>query len=72
MSEQPDATPPALRVVRGTPSPEELVAVVAVLAARGGAPEPARAPRPQWSDPSRTLRGGVAPSRVGWRARHLP
>nr|WP_284291797.1 hypothetical protein [Angustibacter aerolatus] len=59
-------------MVRGTPSPEE------PRRRRGGArrprrrPEPARAPRPQWSDPSRTLRGGVAPSRGGWRASALP
>ncbi|MGB8651234.1 MAG: acyl-CoA carboxylase subunit epsilon, partial [Mycobacteriales bacterium] len=50
------AAPPVLRVVRGTASPEELAAVVAVLTSRGGAAVEQPAP---------------APSRWNWRAHHL-
>jgi hypothetical protein len=45
---------PALRIVRGAPTPEELAVVTAVVAAAGSgeaaAPEPPR--RGRWSDPA--------------------
>ena len=68
----------SLKVVRGEPTPEELAALVAVLAARaaaGGAAEPER-PRAVsgWTDRSRYVRTARrefgAPS--GWRASALP
>lgn len=70
MSEPSDeAAPqrPLLRVVRGTPTAEELAALVAVLASRGGgepAPEPARSP---WGRPGGAVRDRL-PVHVGaWR-----
>ncbi|MGZ4465215.1 MAG: acyl-CoA carboxylase subunit epsilon, partial [Nocardioides sp.] len=44
--ESAESTParPDLRVVRGTPTPEELAALVAVVASLGGGEEPARRP----------------------------
>ncbi len=68
-----DAAParPLLRVVRGTPTPEELAALVAVITARGGAPAAAApAPPALWGRPQ--LRGGLAPGPGAWRASALP
>ena len=63
--------PPLLRVVRGTPSAEELAALVAVVAARasgGGEPEPPA--RPLWGRP--VLRPDLTPGPGAWRASGLP
>jgi hypothetical protein len=67
----------ALRVVRGEPAPEELAALVAVLAARAAAGGgPAEPPRPAsgWTDRSRYVRSGRLEfgTRTGWRASALP
>jgi hypothetical protein len=59
-----------LRVVRGDATPEELAALIAVLAGRGGAepqPEPARS---LWSRPA--LRGPLHPGPGAWLASALP
>ena len=60
----PDA--PLLRVVRGAPSPEELAALIAVVASRGA---PAAAPAPvvrRWRSP---LRAPLPPAGPGaWQA----
>ena len=67
----------AVRIVRGEPSPEELAALVAVLAARSaaGAREPA-APRGTsgWTDRARYVRSGRLEfgTHGGWRASALP
>jgi hypothetical protein len=44
---------PALRIVRGAPTPEELAVVTAVVAAAGSGEEPVPDPprRGRWSDP---------------------
>jgi acyl-CoA carboxylase epsilon subunit len=62
---------PFLRVVRGEPTPEELAALVAVLAARS---VPAAAPplRPAWSDPARRLGLTARPGPDAWRRSALP
>jgi Acyl-CoA carboxylase epsilon subunit len=64
--------PPALRIVRGDPSAEEIAALVAVLAAASGGDQPAgqATPRSQWAPPSRLLRPAVAPT--GWWESSLP
>ncbi len=67
MSDTP-AVEPALRVVRGTPTPEELAALVVVLAARAAAAGPAPGRPRRWSDPSRGLRSGVRPGPGAWSA----
>ena len=62
---------PLLRVVRGTPSAEELAALVAVVAGRASAaaePEPRR--RPLWGRP--VLRPVLTPGPGAWRASGLP
>ena len=68
-----DAAPrPLLTVLRGEPTPEQLAALVAVVAARGtAADEPAAPlPRPLWSVP--VLRTPLSPGPGAWRASGLP
>ncbi|WP_219465639.1 acyl-CoA carboxylase subunit epsilon [Nonomuraea rhizosphaerae] len=61
-----------LRIVRGDATPEELAALVAVLATRRAAPEPP-ARRPQtWRNPARTMRKPLAPGKSAWRMSALP
>jgi hypothetical protein len=63
---------PFLRVVAGDPTPDELAAVVAVLASLDG---PAAAPArrtPEWNAPRRLHRALHAPGPGGWRASGLP
>ncbi len=64
--------PPALRIVRGEPTAEELAALVTVLAAASGGDDatgPA-GPVAQWAPPARLLRAPVAPT--GWWESALP
>ncbi|ROR90218.1 acyl-CoA carboxylase subunit epsilon [Nocardioides aurantiacus] len=60
---------PLLRVVTGDPSPEELAALVAVVAAAGsgGAPD-SPAPRSEWSARHRLVRGPHRHGPGAWRA----
>ena len=70
--QSPDATQkqPQLRVVRGNPTPEELAALVAVVATRGVA-EPDPAPvRSLWARP--VLRTALPHGHGAWRASSLP
>ncbi len=49
-----EPAPPALRIVRGDATPEEIAALVAVLAVSGGGDEaaPTARTRSRWSDPA--------------------
>ncbi|WP_445257133.1 acyl-CoA carboxylase subunit epsilon [Nocardioides aurantiacus] len=60
---------PLLRVVAGDPTPEELAALVAVVAASasGGTPD-APAPRSEWSARHRLVRGPHRHGPGAWRA----
>src|SRR5690348_12726473 len=71
--DQPEARP-LLRVVRGDATPEEIAALVAVLAARGGGEvsSPPRSVKNTWSDRSRLLRRPLATGPGAWRASGLP
>jgi hypothetical protein len=63
--------PPALRIVRGNPTAEELAALVTVLAAAsGGHSGGPPAAVPQWAPPARLMRPAVAPT--GWWESALP
>lgn len=63
---------PALRVVRGDATPEELAALVAVLsAASGGEPEPPRPPS-RWTSRPHGPRGPLHPGPGAWRASAFP
>ena len=66
MTSAAEAPRPLLQVVRGEPSPEQLAALIAVVASRGGA---AAAPAPvvrRWRSP---VRAPLPPAGPGvWRA----
>ena len=70
-----EGTAPLLRVVRGTPSAEELAALVAVVAARASAvAEPEPPARPLWGRPvlRSTAPHSPTPGPGAWRASGLP
>ena len=75
MTEEQAATPPLLRVISGNPSPAELAALIAVVAAASG-PEgtsDVAEAGSQWAAPSRLHRGVVHPGPAGsWWASGLP
>jgi hypothetical protein len=64
---------PALEVVRGEASPEELAALVAVLTAAGAEePSPPRRPPSRWVARPRAARGPLHPGPGAWRASGFP
>ena len=64
---------PLLRVVRGDATPEELAALVAVVAALGsGGGRPPRRRTPEWSAHHRKLRRSLPHGPGGWRSSGLP
>lgn len=72
--EQATVQRPPLRLVRGDASPEEIAAIVAVLAAASGggaAPEP-QVPASRWADPHSRMRAPHAHGRGVWRGSALP
>ena len=71
MTASPQDVPgPMFAVVRGTPTEEEVAALVAVLATLPAGPDPQRpAVRPSgWSDRSRALHAPLAPGAGAWLA----
>ena len=70
MSETDPSDESVLRVVKGDPTPEELAAVVAVVAARATAPassDPARSTSSAWADPAARHRAAHRPGPDAWR-----
>ena len=67
-------TAPVLRLVRGTPTPEELAAVVTLLSALASAPGAAapEAPVRGWNARSRQVRRPVEHGPGAWRASAWP
>lgn len=65
-------TQPVLRVVTPDATPEEVAAIVAVLASLGGGAPAPRAKRSAWADPARRMRGGLPHGGGAWRASGLP
>jgi hypothetical protein len=64
---------PALRVVRGDATPEEIAALVAVLMMRPAWDRPSPRPAPSaWADRSRLLRRPLHPAPGAWRRSALP
>jgi hypothetical protein len=63
------AEPPRLlRIVKGNPTPEELAALVAVVAARSASGTPAKKPlRSEWGHPARAVRDAHRPGPDAWR-----
>lgn len=61
-----------LRITRGKPSDEELVALIVILAAlRNAATEPP-AQRSAWADPAHRLRAALHPGPGAWRNSAAP
>ena len=58
---------PVLRVVRGEPTPAELAALIAVVAARTAPAADEEPPTSAWSDRSALLRSVLAPGPGAWR-----
>lgn len=72
-SQEEDAVElPVVRIVRGNPSPAQLVALTAVLSAVGGEPEPEPPRRSLWTNRSRYARPRPSVGPGGWRASALP
>jgi acyl-CoA carboxylase epsilon subunit len=62
---------PALRIVHGNPTPEEIAAVTVVLTIAANAAAEQEAPEPiigGWSDPHRRLRRPLPAGPGAWRA----
>ncbi len=66
------ASVPLLAVTRGVPTPDELAALVIVLASRAEPASGGGARQSSWSAKSRMLRAHVRPGRGAWRASALP
>lgn len=67
-------TTATLRVTRGEPTPEELAALLAVIATRIGSAvdAPDRTKTSAWTDRSRYARPRLSHSPNGWRASAFP
>jgi Acyl-CoA carboxylase epsilon subunit len=63
---------PFLRVVKGEPTPDELAALVAVLASLGGPAVPPARPPAEWNAPRRLHRAPRPHGPGAWRASGLP
>jgi hypothetical protein len=61
------AAKPLLRVVKGDPTPEELAALIAVVAARSAVAPAKPKPRSEWGHPVRAVRGPHRPGPEAWR-----
>ena len=62
---------PLLRIVKGDATPEEVAALVAVVAALGSATEPPRRLTPEWSAHHRKARVSLPHGPGGWRSSGL-
>ena len=71
-SEASPATAPLLRVVGSDATPEEIAALVAVLASLGSGDAPAPRRTPEWQSPHRKVRRTLPHGPGGWRASGLP
>jgi hypothetical protein len=63
---------PILRIVKGDPTPEELAALVAVLASLGASAAAPPRRTPEWNAPRRLHQVVHAHGPGGWRASGLP
>ena len=63
---------PVLRVVTGDPTPEELAALVAVVASLGAPAAPAPRRTPVWNAPARLQRRVLRHGPGAWRGSGLP
>ena len=71
-AEAAPGTRPLLRVVGGDATPEEIAALVAVVASLGSGDAPAPRRTPEWQSPHRKVRRTLPHGPGGWRASGLP
>jgi hypothetical protein len=67
-----DSAAPLLRVVSGDPTPEELAALVAVVASLGSAASAPPRRTPEWQAQHRKVRATYPHGPGGWRSSGLP
>jgi Acyl-CoA carboxylase epsilon subunit len=72
MADEAPEQRPLLRVVKGDATPEEIAALVAVVAALGSGTEPPRRRTPEWSAHHRKTRVSLPHGPGGWRSSALP
>ncbi len=72
MSSPDDAAAPLLRIITPGTTPEEVAAIVAVLASLGSGDEPAPPRTPEWNRPARLTRTTHRQGPGAWRASGLP
>ena len=66
-------TQPVLRVVKGDATPEEVAALVTVIASMSGGEAPSTPrPRSSWADPGRRMRTSLPHGPGAWRGSGLP
>ena len=70
--EESEHDAPILRVVSGDPTPEELAALVAVVASLGSPPAAPPRRTPAWQAHGRKVRAAYPHGPGGWRASGLP
>jgi hypothetical protein len=64
--------PPLLRIVKGDATPEEVAALVAVIASLGSGAGLAKRRTPEWSAHHRKTRVSLPHGPGGWRSSSLP
>jgi Acyl-CoA carboxylase epsilon subunit len=69
---EPEDKVPFLRVVKGDATPDELAALVAVLASAGGSGKAPPQAAPAWSAHHRKVRVTLPHGPAGWRNSALP
>jgi acyl-CoA carboxylase epsilon subunit len=69
---EPVETQPLLRVVQGDPTPDELAALVAVVASLSGPAAPPTRRTPVWNAPARLQRRVLRHGPGAWRSSGLP
>jgi hypothetical protein len=67
-----EASRPILRVVKGDATPEEVAALVAIIASLGGGAAPPSRSTPEWSAHHRKARVSLPHGPGGWRSSGLP
>jgi hypothetical protein len=72
VSDAPEPQRPLLRVVKGDATPEEVAALVAVVAVLGSGGEPPPRRTPEWSGHHRKTRLSLPHGPGGWRSSALP
>ncbi|SDQ87457.1 acyl-CoA carboxylase subunit epsilon [Thermostaphylospora chromogena] len=69
---EPGAHGSRLRIVRGSPAPEEIVALAVALTTASAPAAPPAPPRSRWSDPASRMRRPLSRGPDAWRRGSFP